>query len=229
MLYSYISDPHYTKLPVGTTDLTSVQEKLAKLSADERALVQAYVRRSSVTVLSPQFTDPTDSLPARTFGEAIKLQRAWGAKMAAANRETALGSAKFAPLRAVVQAIAVKVEAIPHSEYQGRLSSSDNIAIIATLVRVQNLGGDAIIALRGTLKAVYSESLLSIPLCWFYESDQLALAVPKDGDIELTFERRSSLSEGDSITNSTKGRFRVVWEPTYVKFADGHELKIVWQ
>src|SRR3954470_15241381 len=79
-LYLWRGDPHHTKLPFGTTDLTSVEKDLRKLPVTERALVESYVKRSNGDVLSQQFADPEDALTARTFSEAIALQRKWEAK-----------------------------------------------------------------------------------------------------------------------------------------------------
>ena len=46
-----LRDPLRTALPFGTTDLSSVQVQLRRLSPADRALVEAYVRRSHGDVL----------------------------------------------------------------------------------------------------------------------------------------------------------------------------------
>ena len=66
-------DPLRTALPFGTTDLSSVDVALQKLQADDRGLVEAYVKRSSGDVLTTKFADPDEPFTARTFAEAIAL------------------------------------------------------------------------------------------------------------------------------------------------------------
>ena len=45
--------PTGTQLPFGTTDLSSVQSELARLTPEDHALVEAYVKRSNGDVLLP--------------------------------------------------------------------------------------------------------------------------------------------------------------------------------
>ncbi|HEU4600703.1 MAG TPA: hypothetical protein VFS24_01985, partial [Steroidobacteraceae bacterium] len=123
-LYSWHANPHNAKLPFGTTDLSSVESELVKLPAEERALVEAYVKRSNGDVLPKQFADPDNPLTARTFGEAIELQRAWEAKAKIDDARIAKlreeREEKMAPLRAAVRASVIKAEVLTRNEFQAR-------------------------------------------------------------------------------------------------------------
>jgi hypothetical protein len=103
-----LRDPLRTALPFGTTDLSSVQVQLRRLSPADRALVEAYVRRSHGDVLPAKFADPDQPFTARTLGEAIALEKAWDvrrdAKDAEAARRQAERDAAMAPLRDAVEA-----------------------------------------------------------------------------------------------------------------------------
>jgi hypothetical protein len=82
-------DPHRTLLPIGTADLASVRSQLEALPDSERALVVAYVRRSGGDVLPPKFADPDEPLTARTFVDAIRLQRQFLRTQAVVDAEAA--------------------------------------------------------------------------------------------------------------------------------------------
>lgn len=73
-------DPHRTLLPIGSTDLSSVRPQLEALPDSERVLVLEYVRRSGGDVLPPKLADPDEPLTARTFADAIALQRRFRAE-----------------------------------------------------------------------------------------------------------------------------------------------------
>lgn len=236
LLYRRTSDPHATVLPFGTTDLSKVQKQMAKLPAEERALVEAYVKRSRGDVLPPKFADPDVPLTARTFGEAIVLQRDWSAKMkvmeARAAELRAERDAKLAPLRAVVDASVVKAEIITRNEYQARRNPSfsqqpytvDKSLTFITLIRVENRGAESIAVLRGSLQARDSEAYLPLDLCWI---DHNASEPIRPGAyVELTcgHDYRGASEQQQAFVNNPEGRFRVEWEPRYVKFANGREL-----
>ncbi len=55
-LVIYGRDPYRTKLPFGSTDLSSVEKQLARLSPEDRKLVEDYVKRSKGDVLPAEPT-----------------------------------------------------------------------------------------------------------------------------------------------------------------------------
>jgi len=84
-LYKRENNPYNTNLPYnGTTnrfeiERPRIQKQLAKLPAEERALVEAYAKRNPRNaVIYPM-----------PFREAIKLQRAWNAELAASEARAA--------------------------------------------------------------------------------------------------------------------------------------------
>ena len=125
-LIHYGRDPHHTRLPFGSTDLSSVESDLRRLPADERALVEAYVKRSRGDVLLPSMAEPDDPLTARTFGEAITLQRKWQVKMHAQEAVAATRAAErdraMAPLRDAVTARVARREILTRDELNERQS-----------------------------------------------------------------------------------------------------------
>jgi hypothetical protein len=236
-LYSWCGDPHHTRLPFGTTDLSSVQKQLAKLPPADRTLVEAYVKRSNGDVLPKQFADPDDPLTARTFAEAIELQRTWEAKAkiydARIAKIRAEREAKLAPLRAVVRASVVKAEVLTRNEYQARRDPTfyqrpyrvDGSPAFLSTIRIQNLTDQTIVAVRGSLEAHDAQAYLPMDLCWIDIGEQQS--IPSHGSLDLLCGhdyRMASQQQRDFIANP-RGRFEVVWEPQYAKFADGRELK----
>jgi len=235
-LYKWKSDPHSTRLPFGTTDLASVSKELSKLPDDERALVESYVKRSNGDVLPPKFADPDNPLTARTFAEAIKLQRTWEEKQKVTNAHVAelreQREAKLAPLRAVVRASVVKAEVITRNEYQARRDPTfyqrpyqvDQSLAFMTQIRLQNLSDETIVAVRGSLQATDKEAYLPMDLCWIDIGSQQS--IPSGDAIEITcgHDYRGASQQQKDFTSDTSGRFRVVWEPKSVKFASGREL-----
>jgi hypothetical protein len=235
-LYRSNSDPLGTRLPFGSTDLTTVEKELSKLPADERALVEGYVKRSNGDVLPQQFADPDNPLTARTFGEAIKLQRDWEVKQKVVDARVAElraeREAKLAPLRAAVRASVVKAEVITRNEYHARRDPDfykraytvDKSPTFITRIRVQNLSAHDIVTVRGSLQAKDSEAYLPMDLCWIDLGTQQPIA--SGGSIELTcgHDYRGASQQQQDFIVDTKGRFNVVWEPRYIKFADGREL-----
>jgi hypothetical protein len=161
-------DPHRTKLPFGTADLSSVQAQLDALPDSERVLVLGYVRRSRGDVLPPRFADPEAPLTARTFGEAIALQRRFlaaqavvDAQVAARRRERA---AALAPLRAVLQvevagrAIMSRGRAWQPAGWDttayGRAATQaiDDTPVLVTTYRVRNVGSLTVQSLQGQVE-----------------------------------------------------------------------------
>jgi hypothetical protein len=232
------NDPHRTSLPFGTDDLTTVQKQLAKLPKEERTLVEAYVKRSRGDVLPPKFADPDVPLTARTFGEAIQLQRAWEAKMKLvdarvaeirAQREVAL-----APLRATVNASVIRAEIITRNEYQARKDPSfnqrahrvDDSPSFLVSIRLDNTSDEFIVGLRGSLQARDSEAYLPMDLCWISFEDD-GRPIPPHGfrDITCGHDYRGASKQQQDFVANPKGRFNVEWEPKYVKLGNGQRLE----
>src|SRR6188768_385636 len=117
-------DPRTTRLPLDLAEIPKIQPQLDKLPAEERELVLAYLQRSKGDVLPAKFADPDAPLTARTFAEAIKLQREWKVKFAKENeRIEALAEAReeaYEPLRRAISATLLKREILTADEASGR-------------------------------------------------------------------------------------------------------------
>lgn len=211
-------DPHRTPLPFGSTDLSSVEKELARLPADERTLVEDYVARSNGDVLPAQFADPDDPLTARTFGEAIELQRDWRARQTVADARSAelaaQRDARLAPLRALVRARVVKSE----------IRSGATQPVFVTRIRVDNLGNEAIAEMTGSLHARDREAVLRMDLCWIDLGDRGELPPGGHVEFECGNPARGVSDQQQDFVDNPPGRFQVVWEPHRIKLASGREL-----
>lgn len=221
--YRYSSDPHRTALPFGSTDLSSVQAELARLPDEERALVEAYVKRSNGDVLTAQFADPDDPLTARTFGEAIELQRAWidrmevdEARMAQLRTER---DAQLAPLRAIADARVIKAQIVGAD---GSLTGVGGNFV--TRIRIQNRGNEAIVGLSGSLKARDRDEYLPLDLCWIDLGSQQTLAAGASTEFDCGRGTGGASDQQRAFVDNPPGRFSVEWEPRHIKLASGREL-----
>lgn len=230
------NDPHRTQLPFGSTDLSSVEKQLAVLPAEERSLVEAYVVRSNGDVLTPQFADPDMPFTARTFGEAIALERAWKIKQGELDEKAAglkaQRDAQMAPLREIVRASVLKSEIITRNDYEARINPAfyqsayrvDKDPVFVTRVRIQNRSNERLVGMKGALQARDSESFLPMQLCWIdLRSDQ---EIASGGTLDLdcgNVSRGADTQQQDFVRNPA-GRFQIEWLPKYVKLASGREL-----
>lgn len=228
-------DPRNTELPLGSTDLSSVEAQLAKLPDEERALVEGYVKRTNGDYLPAGMGDPDDPMTARTFAEAIALERAWKEKMkgqqAQADARQAERDARMAPLRALIDARVVKAEVLSSSEFAARrgqpqpgqatMRGEDETFVVR--IRVQNTGNETINAMTGSLKARDRDEYLPLDLCWIDFSQHAPMAPGASEEIECG--GRAGVSDQQrAFAAGTPGRFTVVWEPRQVVLASGRRL-----
>ncbi len=230
-------DPLRTELPFGSTDLSSVEAQLAKLTPEDRARVEAYVTRSNGDYLPLGLGDPDMPFTARTFAEAIELQRQWESRMAEeavtqgareAERERAL-----APLRAIVSAEIVSArldQAEPASTVAGAAAKSgqgapeDAPQQLRLTLRVRNLGPQAVVQLAGNLRARDREQPLGLPLCYFEVTEHNALAAHEVREFDCVQQRPANTQER-AFAAPTPGRFSVEWLPRELTLEDGRTLK----
>lgn len=222
--YRFTSDPHRTALPFGSTDLSSVQAELARLPGEERALVEAYVKRSNGDVLTAQFADPDDPLTARTFGEAIELQRAFVERMKVEDARMAdlraERDARLAPLRDIADARVVKAQIIGIDG----APVADGSGNFVTRIRIQNRGNESIVALSGSLKARDRDEYLPLDLCWIELGSQQTLAAGASTEFDCGRGRGGATDQQRAYVDNPAGRFTVEWEPRHIKLASGREL-----
>lgn len=229
-------DPHRTALPFGSTDLSSVQPQLARLPLHERELVEAYVKRSGGDVLLPSMADPDAPLTARTFGQAISLERDWQVKVQQADARSAelrqVRLARLAPLLALVDADVAKAEILTRNEYQARKDPGflqrpyrvDTNPVFVSRIRVHNRGSATVVALTGSLHVRDREAVLPMDLCWIDLGSQRALAAGASIEFDCGNANRDASQQQRDFVSNPPGRFTVEWEPHHIKLASGREL-----
>jgi hypothetical protein len=241
----FARDPHRTALPFGSTDLASVESALRRLPAGERTLVESYVKRSNGDVLPARFADPDNPLTARTFGEAIALEKRWQEKMRAqqivqddlaAKRDAAL-----APLRDAVTASVARAEVITRDEFDARqqlparqpLDSSgakighraDSSGVFVVTVAIENHTDADIVKLQGSLEAKDRDKYLALQLCWIDLNEQRVIPAHSRTDIVCGNRNFNAGADQNDFVTDPPGRFTVVWTPKQVKLSNGKVLE----
>jgi len=245
-LLLYWRDPHHTALPFGSTDLTPVAAKLAKLPPNERELVEEYVQRSHGDVLPPRFADPDNPLTARTFGEAIVLERQWREKQkvmqASAVRRTSEREDQLAPLRAVVTATVAKREMLSRREIEARRHGepapgiatdaygakralpSDVQNVFAATIALENQGDSDVVELTGAVMAKDPDAPLPFEICWVSLDERQDVPVRGRREVLCANPDRQADAQQAAFIEDTRGRFAVTWEPRHIKLRNGTVL-----
>lgn len=233
-----VRDPHRTHLPFGSTDLTSVQAKLDRLPADERQLVVDYVKRSGGDVLTARFADPDEPLTARTFGQAIALQKEFRIREAAGlvkqSAAEAQRAAQLEPLRRALSIELVTREIVPKSQLYAApdplqspkqaLPSDD--PVLVTTWRVHNttdftideFSGGAHVHRAGTPFTYLGQ----LDECWIVENTPLSAGATVNV-------RCGNVNHGASSTDReyvgmAPAALAVEWIPKHIVFAGGKAL-----
>ncbi len=229
-------DPHRTALPFGTTDLSSVESQLKRLPAEERRLVETYVKRSNGDVLPPKFADPDNPFTARSFAEAIELQQRWEVKVtemeAKAAALQAQRDAAMAPLREAVEARLIKAEFVSARDWAQRYDHPNQTvkqalpneaAVFVTTINVYNHTATDVVHVTGSLHAKDRDHWMKVDLCWI-DTKQI---VPSLGHVQLQCSSRNRAADGRErllIEQGDGDRFTLQWEPHTIEFADGRKL-----
>lgn len=230
-------DPLRTELPFGSTDLSSVEASLAKLAPEDRARVDAYVKRSNGDFLPAGMGDPDMPFTARTFAEAIALESQWEARMAQdaivqQGRETEREAA-LAPLREIVSAEVLRASIDTGSAESDGTSRGPKQATspqrgsaerLRLSLRVRNRSAQDVVQLAGTLRARDGDSPLGLSLCYFEINAQQPLTAHEVRDFDCVQQRAISEQERAFVAGAP-GRFSVEWLPRELKLADGRRLE----
>ena len=222
-------DPLRTALPFGTTDLSSVQAELARLKPDDRELVEAYVKRSNGDVLPPSMADPDAPFTARTFGEAIALQRRFLREQAVRDAEVAQRKAArdalLEPLREAVGVRLLKRELLTVAQAQGRqeVSSASSDRVLVVTYRLVNGAGRDITAVKGTVE-VRDAAGERRSGCWLDETRTLEAF--SGIEVRCGNMMRSADAREREFAALPAQDVTVSWEPVEVVFADGKQLSV---
>ncbi len=176
-VFIYFGNPKTTRLPDSPQAISTVQKQLDKLSPEDRQLVVDYIKRANGTVLPEQFADPDDPLTARTFSDAIKLQRKFNLKQAAdKGRAKQLANTResaFEPLREVLQVELLKREIVTVDQFLGRQpvpgQATNDRKVLVTTLRFSNYENESITYFSGTVEIrtrADPDSFLNVVHCY---------------------------------------------------------------
>ncbi|MGN6519965.1 MAG: hypothetical protein ACTHK2_11140 [Dokdonella sp.] len=228
LLVCWPRDPLHTALPFGTTNLSGVRAQLARLDPRDRALVEAYVQRSHGDVLPAKFADPEQPFTARTFADAIALEKAWrlkhGENEAAAARREAERDAAMAPLREAVDASVVRSEVVAAHESPAptdAATAADGVFVVT--VSLHNLGSRTITAVEGLLEARDRDAHLPLDLCWVRVDAPIEPA--SRVEVRCGGATRRPSDQQRAFIDDDASRFSVSWNPRRVVFDDGSTLE----
>ena len=229
-LYRIGTDPYRTSLPMEVEDLSPIAPQLAKLPPEDRDLVVDYLKRSNGDVLPAQFADPDDPLTARTFAEAIELEKRHRERMKVEQARLAAfraeRDAQFKPLRDIVSARIVDRQELTEAEIYGQPGAGqplrDNASRSTVITyRFWNRGNRTISTLRGSVE-VAGSGLMPAASCWIDDSDPLG---PLDHrDVRCRTPRDANAADR-ALMQRPLAEIPLDWYPREIRFDDGQVLK----
>lgn len=223
-------DPYSAKLPLDSTDLSVIQDKLDKLPPDERELVLAYVHRtrgrndgSSMLIATQLATTPN-------LKDAIDMQKAWLAKETTLNAtvdsEFTAYNSKFNAMRKALQIELVGTQPSRDQAHTFNFRNKSSQTIEAfearVLVRQARLKfGDR----GGPSSRVAAFAYPFAPNSVVYlPADYTRPVLRPFASVEMN---TAPLFVGDTQLGKTpEGGMILETYPTYIRFTNGQELKI---
>lgn len=227
-------NPMGTTLPLDLADIPKKQPQLDKLTAEDRELVLGYLKRSKGDVLPAKFADPDQPFTARTFAEAIKLQREFMAKQTVEDaRMEGVREAResgMEPLRKALSVDLVKREIVTSDEATGREprqgQALNTTPVLMTTWRLTNYSGDTITHVSGsaTVRTTSNpNSLMGVTSCYINRSEPITV-----GDIVEIRCGNANKPAGDAerdFVAMSDSSLVVTWEPKSITLAGGKVMK----
>lgn len=230
--------PYATQLPLDVSNLERIQPQLDRLPPDERDLVLGYLRRSNGDVLPAKFADPDSPFTARTFGEAIRLQRDWLARdavrQAAADKREAERQARLLPLRGALDVRLVRRQILTHDQLYGvaepttnahgqtvKHALNDTPALVVTW-RLRNTSVRTIASAKGSVELRDAEGR-RVNECWIDRAEPLASG--DAAEIQCGNLNRTAGDAERAFVTTPASDLILVWEPDTIVFDDGTTLK----
>jgi hypothetical protein len=226
-VYGAVRKPYGTLLPMDVSDLSEIQPQLNRLGDEERDLVLGYLERSNGDVLPPSLADPDAPFTARTFGEAIALQRRFlreqGVRDAEVARRRAAREQVLEPLRDAVGVRLLRRELLTVAQALGQPDGPGTRPerVLVVTYRLVNGAGRDIAAVRGLVKVNDAQGAKRSE-CWFDETSTLeafsGIEVRCGNAMRMADPRErefAALPAQDLVVD---------WEPAEVVFADGARL-----
>jgi hypothetical protein len=224
--------PYETRLPFSVDELSTIESELNQLPDDERELVIDYMKRSNGDYLPASMGDPDNPLTARTFREAIALQKAFrvrqGADDRAADERRRQRDAKLAPLRRVTEVRVLRREILsgdqiyanPHAA-PSSAKSSDSYRVLVVTYQLRNLSPRALASVRGNVEIVNALGT-RMARCYFDHTDPIA--VGSSTEVRCGQANKPASPDEIAFTQTPMSAFTLTWEPIELKFADGAML-----
>ncbi|GEM_PF-1703449 len=236
-------NPYRARLPIGSTDLSSIQKSLDRLPAEERELVKGYVARSRGDVLPAKFADPDEPLTARTVGEAIELQRRFVARMGEANAKAhvreVIRDGKLAPLREALAVELTRREILPREEVtippaeleriraQTPKRAIDDTPVLVTHYHITNTSRRTIESFVADVKIRHTQR--DIPQLGALDGCHIthdALLQPGEStDIRCGNTQRIASPEDRAYVDMDASALAIEWTPKRIRFSGGEELR----
>lgn len=228
-VYGAVRKPYGTLLPLDVTDLSEIQPQLGRLGEDERELVLGYLERSNGDVLPPSLADPDAPFTARTFGEAITLQRRFlreqGVRDAQAAQRRIARDAALAPLRDAVGVRLLRRELLTAAQVQGRPDgpAGATARVLVVTYRLVNGAGRDITAVKGLVEVSDAQGAKRTE-CWLDETG--ALEAFAGVEVRCGNAARTAGPRDHEFAALPAQELVVDWEPSEVVFADGSRLSV---
>ncbi len=230
--------PYGTALPWEVDDLTPIQEQLERLPDEDRELVLGYLRRSGGDVLPATFADPDQPFTARTFRQAIALQKDFLAQQSVSDREAdarrADREAMIAPLRKVSSVRVLKREILTGDEIYGQPVASDYATrksptstagsgnrVLVVTYRLHNLAPRAIASIQGSV-SIRSAAGEEMTDCFIDHGESIGAG--SSADIRCGQPNLPASVNDIAFTAMPISDFTVHWEPRTIAFADGTQI-----
>lgn len=229
-LYGALRKPYGTLLPMDVRDLSEVQPQLDRLGDDERALVLGYLKRSNGDVLPPAMADPDSPFTARTFGEAIELQKRFLREQAERDAVTAQRRAErdhlLEPLREALglrllrRELLSRDQALGIADTGGAKRADDGARVLVVTYRLSNASGRDIASAKGAVD-VFDADGRRRTHCWL---EQDALEAFASTELRCGNAMRSADPDERAFAELPADSLRLEWEPAEIVFADGSRL-----
>ena len=228
-------DPLETRLPIGQSDLTQIQTQLDQLNPEDRKLVLQYLARSKGDVLPAQFADPDEPLTARTFAQAIKLQKDYNAKSGAEDaRRAALGAARdaqFAPLRDAVTVTIIQREILDAAQAEGASPddrrATDGRKTLVVTYRLHNRSRETVTSVKGAVTVRSNDdpgALMGLARCWIEYADPIATG--GTAQVRCANARQTAGADEQKFVSLPSSSLVVTWEPQSIEMGSGKVLSM---
>jgi len=223
-----------TTLPLNLADIPKIQPQLDKLKSEDRELVLGYLKRSKGDVLPAKFADPDEPLTARTFAEAIKLQREFKArqKVQEAGAETRRDEreAGLEPMRKALGIELVKREIVSADEATGRAPQQgralNNAPTLVTTWRLINASGDTITSAAGTVTVRTTSdpnSLMGVTSCYIDRREPIPIG--QIVEVRCGGTNRHAGDAEKEFVALPESSLVITWEPRMITLANGTVMK----